>query len=78
MIMWNYFLAPIFFGYTREAAVQILVPVILPFNLIKGGINAVLILLLYKPVTNVLVKSNILKKLILRVLKMKEKLLPVS
>ncbi|GMA08143.1 riboflavin transporter [Tetragenococcus halophilus subsp. flandriensis] len=63
MIMWNYFLAPIFFGYTREAAVQILVPVILQFNLIKGGINAVLILLLYKPVTNVLVKSNILKKI---------------
>lgn len=63
MLLWNYFLTPIFFGYTREAAVQILVPVILPFNLIKGGINAVLILLLYKPVTNVLVKSNILRKI---------------
>lgn len=62
MILWNYFLAPIFFGYTREAAVQLLIPVILPFNLIKGGINALLILVLYKPITNVLIKSNILRK----------------
>lgn len=62
MILWNYFLAPIFFGYTQEAVVKMLVPIILPFNLIKGSINALLVMLLYKPVTSVLIKSNVLQK----------------
>ena len=30
---------------------QLLLPVFLPFNLIKGGVNAALTLLLYRPLT---------------------------
>lgn len=50
MLLWNYFIAPIYMGYPREAVVELLIPVFLPFNLIKGGLNAAVTLLLYKPV----------------------------
>ena len=36
-----------------------LMTVFLPFNLVKGGINAGLTLLLYKPIVNALRKSNL-------------------
>ncbi len=59
MVLWNYFLAPIFMGFPREDVVKLLVPAFLPFNLIKGGINAALTLLLYKPIINILRKASV-------------------
>ncbi len=50
MLLWNYFIAPIYMGYPREAVVELLIPVFLPFNAIKGGLNAAATLLLYRPV----------------------------
>lgn len=50
MMFWNYLIAPIYMGYPREAIVELLLPAFLPFNLIKGGLNAAITLLLYKPV----------------------------
>ena len=50
MMLWNYLLAPVYMGYPRQAVVKLLLPAFLPFNLIKGGLNAALTLLLYKPV----------------------------
>ena len=38
-----------------------LLPVFLPFNLIKGGINGVLILLLYKPLVTALRRAHVLE-----------------
>ena len=61
MLLWNYALSPIFFGYSRAAVVKMLVPVILPFNLIKGSLNSILVLILYKPIVRALLKSNILR-----------------
>lgn len=49
MLLWNYFLTPLYQGTPREAVAAILIPLILPFNLIKYGINATLTMLLYKP-----------------------------
>lgn len=60
MVLWNYFLAPVFLGFTREVVVKMLVPVIIPFNLIKGAINSGFILALYQPITSLLLKSNVL------------------
>jgi len=60
MLMWNYCLAPIFMGYPREQVVKLLVPAFLPFNLIKGGVNSAITLLLYKPVMTVLQKTNLI------------------
>ena len=49
MMLWNYLIAPIYMGYPREEIVKLLLPAFLPFNLIKGGLNTVITILLYKP-----------------------------
>lgn len=51
MLLWNWLVTPIYQGMPREAVAQMLVPVFLPFNLMKSGLNTVLTLLIYKPVT---------------------------
>lgn len=61
MMLWNYLIAPIYMGYPREAIVELLLPAFLPFNLIKGGLNAAITLLLYKPVVTVLRRSNLIE-----------------
>lgn len=58
MILWNYLITPIYMGYPREAVAEMLVPVFLPFNLIKGGLNASFTFLLYKPVITALRKNG--------------------
>ena len=57
MMLWNYLIAPIYMGYPREAIVELLLPAFLPFNLIKGGLNAAISMLLYKPVVTALRRS---------------------
>ena len=54
MMLWNYLIAPIYMGYSREAVAALLLPAFLPFNFIKGGLNAAITMLLYKPVVTVL------------------------
>lgn len=49
MLLWNYLLAPVYMGCSRQAVVELLIPAFLPFNLIKGGFNALIAALLYKP-----------------------------
>lgn len=61
MMLWNYLVAPVYMGYPREAVAELLLPAFLPFNLIKGGINAAVTLLLYKPVVTVLRRSNLIE-----------------
>lgn len=60
MLLWNYFLTPIYTGTPREAVVAILPTVILPFNLIKYGLNAALTMLVYKPVVKALRRTGIM------------------
>ena len=61
MMIWNYTIAPIYMGYPREAIVELLIPAFLPFNLIKGGLNAAITMLLYKPVVTDLRRSNLIE-----------------
>jgi riboflavin transporter FmnP len=42
MLLWNLLLTPIFYGMPVEAVIPLLLPVILPFNLIKAGGNTIL------------------------------------
>lgn len=58
MMLWNYLIAPIYMGTPREEVVKLLVPVFLPFNLLKASINAALTYLLYKPLITALRKSG--------------------
>lgn len=60
MLLWNYLITPIYMGYPREAIVELLIPAFLPFNLIKGGLNAAITMLLYKPVITALRHSRLL------------------
>lgn len=48
-------------GYPREAVAALLLPAFLPFNLIKGGLNAAITLLLYKPTVTILRRSNLIE-----------------
>ena len=61
MMLWNYLIAPIYMGYSREAVADLLLPAFLPFNLIKGGLNASLTMLLYKPVVTALRRSHLIE-----------------
>ena len=56
MMLWNYLIAPIYMGYPREAVAELLIPVFLPFNLLKSGLNSGFTFLLYKPITTALRK----------------------
>lgn len=54
MIPLNLIFTVYFLGVPREAVVAMLVPMIIPFNLIKAGINSVLTFFVYKPVSKVM------------------------
>lgn len=58
MLLWNYLVTPLYMGYPREAVVELLLPAFLPFNLLKGGLNASITFLLYKPIVTALRKSG--------------------
>lgn len=60
MLLWNYLITPIYMGYPRETVAGMLIPVFLPFNLFKGGFNAAITLMLYKPVVIALRKASLL------------------
>ncbi|MBQ7058111.1 MAG: ECF transporter S component [Firmicutes bacterium] len=59
MMLWNYLLTPIYMGYPREAVAAMLPTVFFPFNLIKGLLNAVILILIYKPVVRGLRKAKL-------------------
>ena len=62
MLLWNYALTPILMGWPREQVEVLLMPGFLPFNLIKGTLNAAIAMLLYKPVRMALARARLLPK----------------
>ena len=61
MLLWNYLITPIYMGYPREAVAELLLPAFLPSNLLKGGLNTVITLLIYKPIVTALRKAGFLE-----------------
>ena len=60
MLLWNYLITPLYMvGTTRSMVAAMLPTVFLPFNLVKGGLNMAVILLLYKPVVTALRKAKL-------------------
>lgn len=51
MVIANHFITPIWMGAPVEVVDAMLIPVMLPFNLIKAGINSLLTFLVYKAVS---------------------------
>ena len=63
MMIWNYLITPLYIvGATREMVAKMLPTVFLPFNLVKGALNASLAMLLYKPVVNAMRQARLLDK----------------
>ena len=59
MILWNYLITPLYMGVPREAVAEMLLPIFLPFNLVKGALNMAATLIIYKPVVTALRKANL-------------------
>ncbi len=67
MVLWNYIVTPYYMSMgpvteiaeKRKVVGGMLLSVFLPFNLVKGGLNAGLTLLLYKPIVNALRKAEL-------------------
>ena len=60
MILWNWLITPLYMGIDRSVVVGMLIPTFLPFNLLKGGINAAATILLYKPIITALRKARMI------------------
>ncbi len=56
MLAWNYIVTPLYMHVPRDVVAGMLLPTFLPFNLVKGGLNAGITMLLYKPLSGVLKK----------------------
>ncbi len=54
MIGWNLLITPFYMGVPVEAVVAMILPILLPFNLMKAGINSIIIFLIYKPIARFL------------------------
>ena len=60
MLLWNYLITPLYMTNFSRADIAAMLPTIfLPFNLVKGGLNMALILVLYKPVVNALRRAKL-------------------
>ena len=60
MLAWNYIITPLYMGVPRAVVAGMLLPTFLPFNLVKGGLNAGITMLLYKPLSGALKKTGLL------------------
>ena len=58
MLPANHFITPVFMGVPTEVLDALLLPGILPFNLIKAGINSVVTFLVYKTVSRHLIHGE--------------------
>ena len=62
MITANIFITPYYLKMPTEVVLDMIIPVLLPFNLFKSVLNSSLMLLIYKPFTNVLKKNRLLEQ----------------
>ena len=60
MLLWNYYITPLYLETPREVVAGMLIPIFLPFNLIKGALNAAGTMLIYKPVSQGLRKAGLI------------------
>ncbi|MDR2088830.1 MAG: ECF transporter S component [Clostridiales Family XIII bacterium] len=60
MLLWNYIITPLYMTIPREQVAAMLIPVFLPFNLVKGSANASLSVLLYKRLVTALRRAQLI------------------
>ena len=62
MMTLNLVVTPFYMGAPRSAVIDMIPTLLLPFNLIKGLVNASLVLILYKPVCRAMQAARLLPK----------------
>ncbi len=62
MCVMNIFVTSAFMGVDKSVVIAMLVPVIIPFNLVKAGVNSLLTMLLYKRISGFLHNDTHLKR----------------
>lgn len=75
MMIANHFITPAFMGVPTDVVDAMLLPIILPFNLIKAGANSIITFLIYKTISRHLIHGEGWKK---KGKKQKEEELPVE
>ena len=60
MLLWNWAITPLYMKVPRSVVEAMLLPVFLPFNAVKAGLNSGLTLALYKPLVSALSKARLL------------------
>lgn len=58
MCVWNLCFTPLFLGQELKDVIAMLIPAIIPFNLLKAGINSLATYLIYKPIKKVVFKEK--------------------
>lgn len=53
-IVGNLIVTPMWLGVPLDAVIAMIIPILIPFNLVKGFINAVLTLIIYKSISNLI------------------------
>ena len=61
MLLANLFVTPYYLGGTTAQVAAMIPRILLPFNLIKAILNAAIVLLLYKPLSNILKKIGFIQ-----------------
>jgi ECF transporter S component (folate family) len=62
MLLANLFVTPYYLGGTTAQVAAMIPRILLPFNLIKAILNAAIVLLLYKPLSNILKKIGFIQE----------------
>lgn len=62
MLLWNYFITPLYMNVPRNVIKTMLPTVFLPFNLLKGIINSGFILFMYRPIVLALKKIGLVER----------------
>lgn len=61
-IIGNLIITPSWLGVPLDAVIAMIVPVLIPFNLLKGALNSVLTLIIYKSISNLITPKKDQKK----------------
>lgn len=62
MVLWNYILTPVYQGIPREAIAAMILPVFIPFNLLKAGLNGGVALFIFRFAIEALQKADLIPK----------------
>ena len=61
-VLGNLVITPAWLGVPLDAVIAMIVPILIPFNLLKGGLNSVLTLIIYKSISNLITPKKDQKK----------------